>query len=124
MRAAGRRARHEEGVDLGPADVDAVGGKNASLGELIHNLTDAGVHVPAIDLSTTNPVGDIDTGGESYEWLATGQGIGYQIVSDVSRARYESVWASVVVVTAASLLLYGIVSVLERLVLRRMGQTV
>ena len=58
------------------------------------------------------------------EWLATGQGIGYQIVSDVSRARYESVWASVVVVTAASLLLYGIVSVLERLVLRRMGQTV
>ncbi|WP_341854512.1 ABC transporter permease subunit [Brachybacterium sp. GPGPB12] len=56
------------------------------------------------------------TGAPLAEWLATGQGIGYQIVSDVSRARYESVWASVVVVTAASLLLYGIVSVLERLV--------
>lgn len=61
------------------------------------------------------------TGALLAEWLATGQGIGYQIVSDVSRARYESVWASVVVVTLASLLLYGIVSALERLVLRRMG---
>ncbi|MGP5056049.1 ABC transporter permease subunit [Brachybacterium paraconglomeratum] len=58
------------------------------------------------------------------ESLATGQGIGHQIVSDVSRARYESVWASVVVVTLASLLLYGIVSAIERLVLRRMGAAV
>lgn len=61
------------------------------------------------------------TGALLAEWLATGQGIGYQIVSDVSRARYDSVWASVVVVTAASLVLYGLVSLLERLVLRRMG---
>ena len=27
-------------------DVDKVGGKNASLGEMIHNLTDKGVRVP------------------------------------------------------------------------------
>ncbi|MEE1649956.1 ABC transporter permease subunit [Brachybacterium sp. J144] len=64
------------------------------------------------------------TGALLAEWLATGQGIGYQIVSDVSRARYDSVWASVVVVTAASLVLYGLVAVLERLVLRRMGTAV
>ncbi|MFO7561516.1 MAG: phosphoenolpyruvate synthase [Enhygromyxa sp.] len=32
--------------DLGRADVDEVGGKNASLGELLRNLRDAGVRVP------------------------------------------------------------------------------
>lgn len=35
-------------------------------------LADAGVHVPAIDLSTTNPVNDVRTGGDSYESLAGG----------------------------------------------------
>jgi len=32
--------------DLGMNDVERVGGKNASLGEMIHGLTDAGVRVP------------------------------------------------------------------------------
>ncbi|HKK14185.1 MAG TPA: PEP/pyruvate-binding domain-containing protein, partial [Gammaproteobacteria bacterium] len=32
--------------NLGIGDVERVGGKNASLGEMIHNLRDAGVHVP------------------------------------------------------------------------------
>ncbi|MCG8325143.1 MAG: phosphoenolpyruvate synthase, partial [Thiotrichales bacterium] len=32
--------------ELGMCDVDLVGGKNASLGEMIHNLADAGVSVP------------------------------------------------------------------------------
>jgi methionine-gamma-lyase len=35
-------------------------------------LTEAGVHVPAIDLSTTNPLAGIESGGASYELLATG----------------------------------------------------
>ena len=33
-------------ADLGLADVDQVGGKNASLGEMVRNLTSAGVRVP------------------------------------------------------------------------------
>ena len=32
--------------DLGLADIDQVGGKNASLGEMVRNLTSAGVRVP------------------------------------------------------------------------------
>lgn len=36
------------------------------------DLTALGAHVPPIDLSTTYPVGDVDTGGASYENLATG----------------------------------------------------
>ncbi|MDL9947897.1 phosphoenolpyruvate synthase [Gordonia sp. ABSL11-1] len=33
-------------ADLGLADLDQVGGKNASLGEMVRNLTDVGVRVP------------------------------------------------------------------------------
>ena len=33
-------------ADLGFADLDQVGGKNASLGEMVRNLTSAGVRVP------------------------------------------------------------------------------
>ncbi|HEY4267187.1 MAG TPA: PLP-dependent aspartate aminotransferase family protein [Galbitalea sp.] len=35
-------------------------------------LTESGSHVPTIDLSTTNPLPDVETGGDSYENLATG----------------------------------------------------
>lgn len=50
-------------------------------------LTEAGVHVPAIDLSTTNPVIDIGTGGESYEWLASGNAL-----KDGDSAVYQRLW--------------------------------
>ena len=33
-------------ADLSLADIDQVGGKNASLGEMVRNLTSAGVRVP------------------------------------------------------------------------------
>ncbi|MEI2717768.1 MAG: PLP-dependent transferase [Candidatus Nanopelagicales bacterium] len=36
------------------------------------DLTELGVHAPPIDLSTTAPLGSIDTGGLAYETLATG----------------------------------------------------
>ncbi|MGC2939693.1 MULTISPECIES: trans-sulfuration enzyme family protein [unclassified Brevibacterium] len=50
-------------------------------------LTEAGVHVPAIDLSTTNPVNDIRTGGDSYESLASGQPLG-----NGDSAVYQRLW--------------------------------
>lgn len=62
-------------------------------------LTEAGVHVPAIDLSTTNPVNDIRTGGDSYEWLATGHALRegdsavYQRLWQPGVARFESALA-------------------------------
>ena len=37
-----------------------------------HDLAGLGVHVPSIDLSTTNPLTDVESGGEAYEALATG----------------------------------------------------
>ena len=61
------------------------------------------------------------TGALLAEWLATGQGIGYGIVSAVSRARYDQVWAGVVMATLASILLYAVVSAAETAVKRRAG---
>jgi methionine-gamma-lyase len=36
------------------------------------DLAGLGIHVPSIDLSTTNPLADVESGGEAYEQLATG----------------------------------------------------
>jgi hypothetical protein len=38
----------------------------------IYGLTEAGIHVASIDLSTTNPLDGIESGGDSYENLASG----------------------------------------------------
>ena len=36
------------------------------------DLAGLGIHVPSIDLSTTSPLADVESGGEAYETLATG----------------------------------------------------
>ncbi|WP_101546685.1 trans-sulfuration enzyme family protein [Brevibacterium iodinum] len=62
-------------------------------------LAAAGVHVPAIDLSTTNPVNDVRTGGDSYESLAGGHPLKegdspvYQRLWQPGVARFESALA-------------------------------
>jgi ABC-type nitrate/sulfonate/bicarbonate transport system permease component len=55
------------------------------------------------------------------EWLATGKGLGYQMLLDVSAFDSDDLWASVVAVTLASLLIYSLISVLEQFVLARFG---
>jgi len=55
------------------------------------------------------------------EWLATGKGIGYQMLRDVTTFDSDDLWASVVAVTLASLLIYSLINVLERFVLARFG---
>jgi ABC-type nitrate/sulfonate/bicarbonate transport system permease component len=61
------------------------------------------------------------TGALLVEWLATGSGIGYGIVSAVGRAKTYEVWAYVVVITVVSILLYNLVSLIEDYVLDRFG---
>lgn len=50
------------------------------------------------------------------EWLATGNGLGYLMVQAGAAARYDTVWASVAVVTALAALLFGATGLLERAV--------
>lgn len=58
-------------------------------------LREAGTHVPPIELSTTNPLPDVEIGGLSYEELATGHDLGpdrsavYQRLWQPGVARFE-----------------------------------
>lgn len=62
-------------------------------------LREAGSHVPTIDLSTTNPLPDVEVGGLSYEELATGHDLGpgrsavYQRLWQPGVARFEEALA-------------------------------
>jgi methionine-gamma-lyase len=51
------------------------------------DLRGLGVHVPPIDLSTTNPLSGVETGGDSYEALATGG-----LVPEGGSAVYQRLW--------------------------------
>jgi ABC-type nitrate/sulfonate/bicarbonate transport system permease component len=64
------------------------------------------------------------TGALLVEWLATGQGIGYGIISAIGRAKTNEVWAYVVVITLVSILLYNLVGLLENYVLKRFAPQV
>ncbi|WNM23686.1 ABC transporter permease subunit [Demequina capsici] len=61
------------------------------------------------------------TGALLAEWLATGSGIGGVINGYSTSAKFNELWASVVVVTLVSLVLYNLVAILENTVLARMG---
>jgi ABC-type nitrate/sulfonate/bicarbonate transport system permease component len=63
------------------------------------------------------------TGALLVEWLATGQGIGYAIVSAIGRARPSEVWTYVALITVVSIVLYNIVAMLEESVLTKYGHT-
>lgn len=58
-------------------------------------VRESGSHVPVIDFSTTNPLGDVESGGASYEELATGHDLGvgrsavYQRLWQPGVARFE-----------------------------------
>lgn len=64
------------------------------------DLEELGVHALPIDLSTTNPLTDIDSGGESYERLAGGGSLAegaspvYQRLWNPTTARYEEALAT------------------------------
>jgi ABC-type nitrate/sulfonate/bicarbonate transport system permease component len=55
------------------------------------------------------------------EWLATGTGMGNLMALTAANSRYATLWACVVVVTVIASLAYGAVTMLERVVLRRIA---
>ncbi|GAB3600825.1 hypothetical protein GCM10027586_03500 [Kineococcus gypseus] len=60
-------------------------------------------------------------GAMLYEWLFSGTGLGAEIFRANSQVQYSKLWAIVVVVTFATIVVYTLVSVLETLVLARWG---
>ena len=61
------------------------------------------------------------TGALLVEWLATGGGIGGAVNGFITSAQFSALWASVVTVTALSLILYNGVQIVENTVLARLG---
>ncbi len=53
------------------------------------------------------------------EWLATGKGLGYLMLQAMSMFEIDQVWSAVAIITVASVVLYGIISSVENVVLAR-----
>jgi len=77
--------------------------------------------MPSIFASARIAVPGALVGALLAEWLATGKGLGNTMLTDASTFLYGDLWASVVVVTAVSVLIYAVVGVLESAVLARFG---
>jgi ABC-type nitrate/sulfonate/bicarbonate transport system permease component len=78
--------------------------------------------LPALFASVRIAVPGALTGALLAEWLATGKGIGYAVVSAANRSQNARVWALVVVVTLTALVLYLLAQLLEAAVLNRFGR--
>jgi len=57
------------------------------------------------------------------EWLATGKGTGGVILRDIGAFGYDNLWASIITLTAASVVLYTLVGLIETFALARFGPT-
>ncbi len=81
--------------------------------------------MPALFASARIAVPLALTGALLAEWLATGQGAGYLMLTSSNRGDYDMMWASVVLVVLAAVVFYSVISGLETLVLDRYapGQT-
>lgn len=51
------------------------------------------------------------------EWLATGQGLGYMMLRSMTMFEIDQLWSCVAIVTVASVVLYGVISSIENVVL-------
>jgi NitT/TauT family transport system permease protein len=78
--------------------------------------------LPALFASVRIAVPGALTGALLAEWLATGKGIGYAVVSAANRSQNARVWALVVVVSLTALLLYLLAQLAETAVLSRFGR--
>lgn len=77
--------------------------------------------LPAVFASIRIALPGAIAGALLAEWLATGKGLGYAIISALGRGDNTQVWACVVLVTGASLVLYGLAAQAEKLVARVWG---
>lgn len=78
---------------------------------------------PAFFASARIAVPGAIVGALVAEWLATGQGMGYQMLISATTFDYGGLWASVVILTIVSVLLYALVGVVESTVVGRLLPT-
>ena len=79
--------------------------------------------VPALFAAAKVSVPGAMIGATVAEWLGTNKGLGATLQQALPAAAYNELWASVLVITVASIVLYAFVGVAEKLVLAQMGTT-
>ncbi|MCK9900024.1 ABC transporter permease [Parafrankia colletiae] len=77
--------------------------------------------LPALFVSARTSVPGAVVGALLAEWLATSAGLGHLMQRAQQTFDYGGVWASVVVIIAASVVIYAVVGLLEAIVLVRYG---
>jgi len=75
--------------------------------------------LPAVFASARIAVPGAFAGATLAEWLATGEGLGSMLVRDFAASRFSALWSETVVVVAVAVLLYALVSLLERPIAKR-----
>jgi ABC-type nitrate/sulfonate/bicarbonate transport system permease component len=61
-------------------------------------------------------------GATLAEWLATGQGLGNQMVISFSASDFNTLWSGAVLLVAVSVALYGGIGLIEDLTMARMRE--
>jgi len=107
----GLRSAAKESLDL----MDAYG---ASRYRTLFSVQ-APTAVPAFFVSARVAVPGAIIGALVAEWLATGQGMGYQMLISSTTFDYAGLWSAVVVLTVVSVLLYSAVGLVENAVVAR-----
>jgi ABC-type nitrate/sulfonate/bicarbonate transport system permease component len=77
--------------------------------------------VPSLFTAARISVPGALTGALIGEWLGSGQGLGSSLMKAISRYQYNELWASIAVVTVASIAVYALVGVLESLAVATFG---
>lgn len=77
--------------------------------------------VPALFSAAKVSVPGAIIGATVAEWLGTNKGLGATLQQALPAAAYDELWASVVVITVSSIVIYAIVGVMETVVLSQMG---
>ncbi|WLP92517.1 ABC transporter permease subunit [Gordonia sp. NB41Y] len=77
--------------------------------------------VPSLFAAAKVSVPGAIIGATVAEWLGTNKGLGATLQQALPAAAYDQLWASVLVITVASIILYAVVGVLETVVLAQMG---
>jgi ABC-type nitrate/sulfonate/bicarbonate transport system permease component len=77
--------------------------------------------LPALMASARISVPSAVTGAMIAEWLATGEGLGGSIARASGSFGFDEMWASAVVITGTTMLVYAVVSILDTIVVARFG---
>lgn len=77
--------------------------------------------LPALFASAKIAAPGAIVGATLAEWLATGKGLGDLMLVSSSDSQWATLWSCVVAITVASVVIYNLVSMVERPVLARLG---